>query len=125
MSVLAEKTIAVIDDDEMVRDSFTALLEARNFRVMGFESCGQFLDRPIGPKPRCLVLDVHMPEMGGLDLLQSMRDTGDVTPVVLVTGRNDPRITARAEALGAATLLEKPVNPTRLFQAIELALASG
>jgi FixJ family two-component response regulator len=125
MSGHPQKIIVVIDDDEMVRDSFTALLEARKFRVVGFGSCGDFLDRRSGITPGCLVLDVHMPKMGGLDLLQSMRDSGDPTPVVLMTGRNDARIAEKAAALGAATLLEKPVSPVRLFRAIELALGNS
>jgi FixJ family two-component response regulator len=117
--------IVVIDDDEVVRESFRAVLEARRFEVEDFQSGRDFLVRRDGGRLGCIILDIHMPGMNGLELLESLRRSGDATPVLLVTGRSDARVLAQAQALGASTLLEKPVRPDQLFQAIEQALAAG
>jgi two-component system response regulator FixJ len=115
--------IGVIDDDEMVRDSLKVLLETREYAVADFSSGSEFLNRPSHDDMACLVLDVHMPEMTGLDLLQRLRHGGDKVPVVMITGRSDPQIKAQAKSLGAVATLDKPAF-TALFQAIEQALNS-
>lgn len=117
-------TIFVVDDDEVVRDSLKVLLETRQFAVRDFGSGPAFLaDRGATGAPGCLVLDIHMPEMSGLELLRRLRDNGDQLPVILVTGRRDPSAQTQAQALGAVTLLDKPISHPALFAAIEQALA--
>ncbi len=116
--------IFVVDDDEMVRDSLKILLESRNFSVIEFESARAFLDRHDGSPARCLIVDVHMPEMTGLELLKELRGHGNNIPVILITGRRDSSVQAQAQALGV-TLLDKPVAHRALFSAIEQAFSAS
>ena len=116
------KTVYVVDDDEVVRDSLKVLLETRQLRVEEFASAPQFLQRRPGPYG-CVILDIHMPEMSGLDLLKKMRADHDETPVILITGRRDRTIEAEAKALNAVALLDKPIPYTSFFKALNQALA--
>ena len=125
MSIDRGATVFVVDDDEMVRDSLRALLEAHRFQVLDFESAGRFLDSRDGIPKGCLLVDMHMPEMNGLQLLQALRMAGDGMPVIIFTGRNDPAIEAQAMALGATAVLDKPVTYKTLLAAIRRALGSG
>jgi two-component system, LuxR family, response regulator FixJ len=121
----AAATIAVVDDDHMVRDSLKVLLETRDFEVVDFASGSEFLDKRVDAHPRCVILDIHMPQMTGLELLKTMRSRGDKTPVILITGRPDAAMRAQAEALGAVALLEKPVSFAALFGALNTATSSS
>jgi len=124
MSKLGQTTILVVDDDEMVRDSLRALLESRNFAVADFTSGQDFLAHRDGMIGSCVLLDIHMPGMTGVDLLKILRERGDSIPVILITGRIDAGIQAQAKAFGAAALLDKPIAAARLFAAIEDATAA-
>ena len=116
--------IAVIDDDETVRDSLRALLEAHSFAVADFGDGDSFLDRHRDTAADCVILDVHMPGKTGLDVLKALRDAGDMTPVILITGRSDRLIEAKAKVEASVTILDKPVAQALLFRAIDSALAS-
>jgi two-component system, LuxR family, response regulator FixJ len=118
-------TIFVIDDDEVVRDSLKALLETRQFAVEEFTSAADFLARRDHHASACLILDVHMPEMSGTELLRRLRAQGDRIPTVLITGRRDRAAEEQAKALGVVALLDKPVAHRVLFQAIETALRNN
>ena len=124
MTLDREVTVLIVDDDEMVRDSLQALFEAHRITAHGFGSAKQFLEWRDGKGPRCLLLDLHMPEVSGLELLQQLRESGDSTPVIVVSGRSDPVLESRARALGAAAVLDKPVGHKALFAAIHQALSS-
>lgn len=115
-------TIYVVDDDEMVRDSLKALLESHRFDVLAFDSAASFLSHARGASHACLVLDIHMPGMTGLQLLRTLRERGWAIPTILITGRNDAGAKVEAKALGAIALLDKPVAHPDLFSAIEQAL---
>lgn len=117
-------TIVVIDDDDMVRDSLKALLESRNFSVVDFESGGQFLQHHDGSGAKCLLLDVHMPDMSGPDLLKILRESGDLIPAIFITGRRDAATEERARDLDVIAVLDKPVRHATLFAAIEQALSA-
>ena len=119
------RAIFVIDDDEVVRDSLKVLLETRDFTVLDFASCQEFLDRQNPIRGGCLILDIHMPGMTGIDLLRLLRKKGDAIPVIFITGRRDAAIRAQAEALGAIAFFDKPVASIQLFDAIRQALASS
>ena len=114
-------TIFVIDDDDVVRDSVTVLLETRHYAVTAFSSADAFLRRDHGAAGDCMILDLHMPGMTGLDLLKQLRQSGDAMPAILITGRFDSSVQAEARKLGV-TLLEKPISPQLLFAAIKDAM---
>ena len=124
MSKLSQTTILIVDDDEMVRDSLRALLESRNFTVTDFATGQDFLARRDATNGSCVLLDIHMPGMTGVDLLKTLRERGDLIPVILITGRTDAGIQAQAKAFGAAALLDKPIAAARLFAAIADATAA-
>lgn len=112
-------TIFVVDDDEVVRDSLKVLLETRQFVVRDFESGRAFLaHRRAARDPGCLVLDVHMPEMSGIELLRTLRNDGDELPVILVTGRRDATVQSQAQGLGVLAFLDKPIAHPALFAAL-------
>lgn len=116
-------TIHVIDDDDVVRDSLKVLLEAREFLVRDFCSGEDFFARR-APGAACLILDIHMPDMTGIDVLRRLRVEGDPLPVIMVTGKWDAATRAQADALGAAAFLDKPVSPARLFSEIGKAVGA-
>jgi two-component system, LuxR family, response regulator FixJ len=118
-------TILIVDDDDVVRDSVRALLESRGYAVADFESAECFLRDRAGYPGDCLILDLHMPSMTGMELLRSLRAKRDPIPVILVTGRREASAPAEAAALGAVEFLDKPVTHRTLFQAIEKALGAG
>lgn len=107
--------VHIVDDDEPVRDSLKALLEAFSFDVRDFPSCREFLDTFDGNPQGCLVLDLHMPVMSGLEFLE--RHGGDLhgMPVIMVSGRGDPATFARAREAGVAAVLEKPFDEDQLI----------
>lgn len=116
--------IYVIDDDDVVRDSLKALLEVRGYTVRDFESGSQFFSEVPEPSDCCIILDVHMPGMTGMDVLRRIRARSSTVPAILITGRRDGQIKAQAEELGALALLDKPLSHGVLFGAIEQALAT-
>jgi FixJ family two-component response regulator len=114
--------IYVVDDDQGVRDSLRAVLEAEGFAVIGFESAEDFLSHTPTGQPGCLVLDVHMPGMGGTALLNLLHENGTALPAIITTGRPDATIERTARETGAALLL-KPYKTDDLLAAIERAIA--
>lgn len=117
------KTIFLVDDDEFVRDALQLLLEQRQYQVESFASGRQFLSQRDPASAGCLVLDIHMPEMSGLDVLKELRTQRDGTPVILMTGRRDEEIDLQARMLDAVALFDKPIPHAALFEALEHALA--
>lgn len=115
-------TICIVDDDEVVRDSMRAVLESRSYAVTDFASGADLLADGASTQADCLVLDIHMPGMTGLDLLRELRARSVPTPVILITGRSDAGIVAQAKALGAAALLDKPIGHAVLFDTIRRAI---
>jgi FixJ family two-component response regulator len=112
--------VFVIDDDAVVRDSMCALLESRNFNVTAFASGPEYLQQKSNAD--CLLLDIHMPEMTGLELLQALRQRGNPVPAILMTGRREAETQAKASALGVIDVLDKPVTHAALFAALQKAL---
>ena len=116
--------VYVVDDDDAVRDSLSAMIESHGFVVEAFSSGGEFLNRvPVGARG-CLLLDLHLPVVGGLEVLNKMRSKGLALPVILITGGGDGATAARARTVCALLVMEKPLdhklllaNITRIFQA--------
>lgn len=121
---MTSSMIYVVDDDQAVRESFRAVLESFDYEVEDYDSAFAFLKAYRPGAAHCLLLDLHMPRLSGLDLLGLLRDgTSPRLPVVIITGRGDPGQRRRALAAGADAYLEKPVDCAMLLDTIE-ALAS-
>jgi FixJ family two-component response regulator len=119
---LAEReTVYIVDDDEDVRDSARALLESYDLRVEDFGSARAFLDGFEAGRRGCVLLDVNMPDMSGLDLLELLRGREVGIPVIIVTAQKDVEIQERARLAGAFAFFEKPVDE-KIIEAIGLAL---
>lgn len=116
------RTIHIVDDDDMVRDSLKALLESRGFAVSDYASAAEFLARDQDAAGECVILDNHMPQMTGIELMRKLRERGDKVFVIMVTGRWDAASRAQADALGVQAFLEKPLFGARLFTEIERAM---
>jgi FixJ family two-component response regulator len=112
--------VAVVDDDEAVRRAFVRLLRSADFDALSFASARAFLSAFYALNVDCVVVDLHMPEMTGLDLQIHLRSTHpDATPPVLIlTGHDDPDVRARCIAAGAQAFLQKPVDSETLLQEI-------
>lgn len=116
--------VAVIDDDEAVLDSLRMLLESEGFDVETFERARSFLQRFERELPGCLVTDVRMPDMDGLDLLQALSARGPLPPVIVITGHGEVPMAVQAMKLGARDFLEKPFEPHALLASIRHALTA-
>ena len=115
-------TVFVVDDDEAVRDSLAALLESVGVEVATFASGRAFLAAHDGRRAGCLVLDLDLPDMTGLDLLDALATAGAPLPVILITGRRGSALRARADGADVVALLEKPFPERALLDAITAAL---
>jgi len=114
--------IYIVDDDSATRDSLRLLLECVGLEARGFPSSEAFLAGSQRAAEDCLVLDIHMPGMNGLELLEELRQRGDAVPVIVVTGRPSAASTLRAQAAGALAILEKPFNPAEILGLVRYAL---
>jgi FixJ family two-component response regulator len=115
-------TIFVVDDDAAVRSSLSRLLRSAGWNAEAFPSAGDFLERAPISGPGCVLLDVNMPGMNGLELQDRMAGVGIALPVVFLTGKGDIPMSVRAMKHGAVDFLVKPVEEDELFQALELAI---
>ncbi len=122
---MAEPTIYVVDDDEGVRDSLAALLEADGFRVVAYASAEAFLKRDGIDADACLLADVRMPGMDGLELLGRLADQRRVLPVIMITGHGDVPMAVRAMKLGAVDFIEKPFDPEVILASVREALRAA
>ena len=116
--------IFVVDDDDAVRDSLCIMLATAYPSVTGYAS-GERFRAEFRPQPRnCLVIDIHMPEMTGLDVIDRLAAMKTRIPSVLLTGRIDSALRARAIASGVHRLLDKPVDYSELVSAINAAMTN-
>ncbi len=118
----AAKIIYVVDDDEAVRDSTRALLEASGYLIQAFSGPAAMLDWTGGDGADCLLLDIHMPGLSGVDLLEVLRSRGVQTPAILMTGRPDPLLESRIFRAGVISTLQKPLSSRILLDCINRAL---
>ena len=121
MSELTQ-TIFVVDDDEAMRDSMSWLLEGEGYRVSCFDSAAQFLGARHDAMRGCLVLDVRMPEMSGLELQEKLDAAGSKLPIIFVTGHGDVPMAVGALQRGACDFIEKPFHNEDLLSRIRRAL---
>jgi FixJ family two-component response regulator len=117
------RKVYVVDDDDAVRDSMRALLESLGMDVRDYPSAQDFLVHVCNNAKGCLLLDLHMPGMSGVELLELLRMRGSSLSVVVVTGRSDPVLKERVMRAGALTLLDKPVDEAILMDTLDRAFA--
>lgn len=115
----AQEIVYVIDDDESVRDATCMLLASVRVATRAFGSAAEFLAAPRPLVPSCIVVDVRMPDLGGIDLIERLRAEGDLIPAVVMTGFGDVPTTVRAFRSGATDFLEKPAAPQVVIDAVQ------
>jgi FixJ family two-component response regulator len=118
------ETVYIVDDDESVRDSARALLESYDLTVEDYGSAEAFLGRFDADSRGCVLLDVNMPEMSGLELLEFLRGRQIAIPVIIVTAQKDTALQERARRAGAFAFFEKPVDAS-IITAIGRALKAA
>jgi two-component system response regulator FixJ len=118
------QTVYIVDDDADVRESARALLESYDLAVQEFDSARAFLDGFKADRKACLLLDLNMPEMNGLELLEQLRRLKIGLPVIIVTGQGDADVAERARRAGAFAFLQKPVDDS-LIAAVGRALEAA
>jgi two-component system response regulator FixJ len=117
-----DAAVHVIDDDEALRDSLSFLLTSADIPVTTYASAVAFLEALPGISAGCVVTDVRMPEMSGIDLLKRLRSGGANLPVIVITGHADVPLAVAAMRLGAVDFLEKPFGDDVLVAAVRSAL---
>ena len=115
----ADRCVYVVDDDGAARNSLSFLLEAAGFDVMSFSSGLEFLPTLGKVACDCLIADIRMPHLSGIELLQRVRAIRPDMPVIIITGHGDVPIAVEAMKLGAADFIEKPYDDDRLVRAVE------
>lgn len=117
-----ESIVFVVDDDPLVCDSIADLLSSAGVAVQTFGSATGFLSAKRPDIPSCLILDVELPDLSGLDLQSELAKSGIEVPIIFLTGHGDIPKTVRAMKAGAVEFLTKPFRPQELFEAVQQAL---
>ena len=115
--------VTVVDDDALVLRSLGRLLESRGFAVQTFSSAQEFLERSERAVPGCILMDLSMPGLSGLELQQVLSETKDSRPVVFISGRGSVPSSVEAMKAGALDFLTKPLDEEKLIGAVQAALA--
>jgi FixJ family two-component response regulator len=123
MSARAPALVSVVDDDPSVRRSIARLVKSAGYRVEAYASANEYLARPPEEGPACLLLDVRMPGLTGLDLQETLAIAAHSTSIIFITGYRDVRASVKAMKAGAVDFLTKPVDDEELLGAIERAVA--
>jgi FixJ family two-component response regulator len=118
-----QRHVFIVDDDVQTLRAFARILHVEGFEVDTFHSASEFLKHPPSDVPSCLVLDLKLPEIDGLQLQQLMRNARVDIPIIFISGYGDVPSTASAMRFGAVDFLEKPVEGARLLDAVSNAVA--
>jgi len=118
----SKATIAIVDDDPSVREGLSSLIRSAGLQVETFASAQEFLARPGAEAPSCLVLDLQLPGLSGLDLQRRMAEVGLEIPIVFLTGHGNIPASVQAMKAGAVEFLTKPFDEQDLLQAIQEAI---
>ena len=117
--------LAVLDDEPEMRKALRRLLNGRGFRVEEYASGNDFFAALDSHPPDCLLLDLHMPEVSGFDVLEAFHSRQIHVPVIVITAHDEPGTADRVRSLGGCAYLKKPVDRDALFSAIEAAVTSA
>src|SRR5512139_1066541 len=117
-----DQFVYVIDDDDAVRESLEFLLKTANIKVQGFDSAKSFLEMLPQIKSGCIVTDVRMPDVTGIDLLRRVKELGLDIPVIVITGHGDIALAVEAMKVGAIDFLEKPFDDELILTSVRSAL---
>lgn len=118
-----ERCVYVVDDDEAVRDSLSVLLESKGLAVRGFASALEFLEAAPSLPTGCLIVDIRMPEMDGLELQQHLIDRSLDFSLIVITGHGDVPLAVRAMKAGAVDFIEKPFASEAILNSLEVGLS--
>lgn len=118
-------TVFIVDDDDAVRDSLQILLTVEGYRIETFESGVAFLEAFGAGRPGCLLADVRMPDMSGLDLQEILNERHASLPVIIMTGHGDVPMAVRVMKAGAVDFIEKPFSDTSILDGVRRALAQA
>jgi two-component system response regulator FixJ len=119
----AETCVYVVDDDEAVRDSLSVLLEVNGYTSRAFSSAQEFLAAAPTLRPGCLIADIRMPRMDGLEMQQRLIERALPFPLIVVTGHGDVPLAVRAMKAGALDFIEKPFTAETILDGVKDALA--
>ena len=118
-----DQCVYIVDDDEAVRDSLSALLESKGYEVTSFGSAPEFLDTARSLPAGCLVVDIRMPEMDGLELQQRLIERSLGLPLIVITGHGDVPLAVRAMKAGAIDFIEKPFASKAILDSLAAGFA--
>jgi len=118
------KMISIIDDDRFARDAIGDLVQSLGYEVETFESAERFLESGRRAETSCLITDLHMPGLNGLELQSRLVADGDCTPVIFVTAFPEEKVRERAISAGAVGFLSKPFDESSLIYCLEAALSA-
>jgi two-component system response regulator FixJ len=118
-----DRCVYIVDDDEAVRDSLSALLEARAYMVRSFASAPDFLNAAASLGPGCVIVDIRMPEMDGLELQQHLVDRALPFQLIVITGHGDVPLAVRAMKAGAVDFIEKPFASETILDSLAAAFS--
>jgi len=119
---MVDGVVYVIDDDPAIRRSLSRLLRSHGRRVETFPRARDFLDQPLPPEPACILLDLQLPDIGGLDVQKLIGRKSETMPIVFISGHGTVTDSVRAMKAGAVDFLIKPFDGAELIQAIDSAL---
>ncbi len=117
--------ISIVDDDESVREGLVGLMQSHGYCAESFDSGASFLASKSAKRTDCLIVDMHMPGMTGLELIGRLAAAGKSVPSILITARRDESVRARAAQAGVTCYLTKPFKEDRLLGCIHAALADA
>ena len=121
-NAVAQPVVHIIDDDEGLRESLAFLLRSAAFEVKSFESAKAFLDVLPHAAPGCIITDVRMPDISGIELLRRLKELKIGVPVIVITGHGDVALAVEAMKIGAADFFEKPFDDDLLVASVRAAL---
>ena len=118
-----EPQVFVVDDDDGVRNSLSTLLNACGYETQSFATATEFLDALADAEPRCLILDLQLPDINGLDLLRELISRDKSMPTIIITGHGDDEFESSAVPQNAVAYFQKPFNTSQLLDVLSRVIA--